>query len=88
MAKTRLEIRDEAADILAVIAGIMGIPIAAANNALVLRYGGHLIQSWKYKGTADMQSFLPIPVPVPPSISTTNPVEPVNLSELLAPMEF
>lgn len=87
MAKTRLELKDEAANILATIAGRMGIPLAAANNALVFRYGGHMIETWEYKDVQSIQSFMPIPAPTIP-IATLPIAETVDISELMAPMEF
>lgn len=84
MTKTRLEIRNEAANILSVIAERMGISLAAANNALVFRYGGHMIETWKY---TDNQSYTPVTTPSIP-VATLSIAEPIDLSELMAPMEF
>lgn len=84
--KTRLEFRDEATEILAEIARTMGITLSAAGNALVFRYGGHMINTWKYQETGEIKSFMPVPIHQD-TVQSSHPASPIDLSELMEPME-
>jgi hypothetical protein len=83
--KMRIEYRDEALQILATIAKTMGITISAAGNAMALRYGGHMIRTYKYEGSEEIQSFVPVSID---SVQSQRKTEPVDLSALMEPMEF
>jgi hypothetical protein len=83
--KMRIEYRDEALEILATIAKTMGITISAAGNAMAHRYGEHMIRTYKYEGSEDVQSFAPVSTD---PVQSQRKIEPVDLSALLEPMEF
>jgi hypothetical protein len=85
MAKVRIELRDRATDLLKKLAEKMDIPLAAANNALVMRYAPHAIDTYQHTGT-EPQTFMPITTAQ--SQTNTPEMEKIDISTLMEPMEI